>query len=180
MKISKPDDAERSGIHDPADLPKGLTTAEILTFLRKKSGYTLAEIGVIIHTSEGTLKGWASGRHCPPESRRLNLIRIFCAPDVPPSSRSRLAAHRAHGLTWDASKRKWKLRLTIDMGKKVVGKRIGQSMHTSDLEIAIEKRNAIVEAYQKLGLTVRISLQRRGHLATKNTPRTFSKSVTTK
>jgi DNA-binding transcriptional regulator YiaG len=145
-------------------LPKGLKTSEILHFLRKERGYTLAEIAEITHTSIGTVNDWSSGRHCPTESRRLNLIRIFSAPDVTPSRKARLAAHRAHGLTWDASKRIWKLRLTIDMGRKVVGKRISQSMRTADLELAIEKRNAVVAAYQKLGLTIRISLQKRGHL----------------
>lgn len=170
MKIPKPDDAESGESRPLRVLPKGLKTSEILVFLRKNSGYSLAEIAAITATPVETIRNWSRERNCPSESKHHDLIRIFSAPDVQPSRRSRLAAHRAHGLTWDASKRIWKLRLTIDMGQKVVGKRIGQSMHTSDLEIAIQKRNAIVEAYQKLGLTVRISLQRRGHLSTRNAP----------
>lgn len=150
-----------SGIHSPMVFGKGLKTSELLMILREKEGYTLAEIGVISTTPLGTLKGWSRGRHCPAESKRLELIRIFSSGQVTPSKRARGEMHRAHGLTWDKGKKNWKLRITLDMGEKIVGKRIQISMRTADREIAIAKRNATVAAYEKVGLRVRISLQKR-------------------
>jgi len=156
--------AKKSVIPSIQVLPTGLKTSEILAHLRKENGYTLKEIGLISNTPIGTLKSWAIGKHCPSESKRLTLIQIFSSPELKPSKRARAKMHRAHGLTWDGSKRNWKLRLTLDMGAKLVGKRIQISMKTADRQIAIEKRDATVAAYEKVGLKVRISLQNRAHL----------------
>jgi hypothetical protein len=69
--------------------------------------------------------------------------------------------NRLHGLSWDTSKRRWKLKLTIDMGSKIVGKRVQFSLPTSDTETAIRHRDAVIRGYEQLGLTVTTRRQAR-------------------
>jgi DNA-binding transcriptional regulator YiaG len=161
MKIFNVPQQKCGESHRLEALPKGLTTAEIIMFLRKNNGYTIKEIAAICAAPEDTVRNWSRGKNCPREAKRLEIIRIFSDESVTPSIKSRLAARRDHGLTWDSGKRVWKLRLTINIGDKVVGKRICQSMRTSQLEMAIEKRNAVVLAYEKLGLKISKRIQRK-------------------
>ncbi|MGC4013404.1 MAG: hypothetical protein QM755_02640 [Luteolibacter sp.] len=48
----------------------------------------------------------------------------------------------------------WCVRLTIDLGRLKVGRRIKVSLTTGDAEIAKQKRDLIIRAYQELGLTI--------------------------
>lgn len=73
-----------------------------------------------------------------------------------------------HHLFWDKQKQKWELRVTVDMGQKVVGKRIKIRFKAPDHFIATVKRDAILEAFKALGLKIRPRLQKpkdRGELA---------------
>lgn len=62
--------------------------------------------------------------------------------------------NRMHGLSWDTSKGTFRLRVTLDVGKKVVGKRLQFLLPTSDTHTAIVMRDSIIRGYQKLGLKV--------------------------
>lgn len=66
----------------------------------------------------------------------------------------------SHHLVWDKQKQRWTLRVTVDMGKQLVGKRVCVRFRAPDIFIAIVKRDAILEAFKALGLKIRPRLQK--------------------
>lgn len=70
------------------------------------------------------------------------------------------AARDDHHLIFDKQKG-WETRLTIDMGPKVVGKRIRVRLKTRDLEDAKARRDLVIGLCRKFGLTVRDRRQKK-------------------
>jgi hypothetical protein len=136
--------------------------AESLAVIKKSRGYSIEELrknagGV----PRSTLLYWLAGERTPQASRQAEVIALLSNPDNPPSVRLRLQLQRLHNLSWDRSKKSWKLRVTLDLGKKIVGKRITLVLKTADESLAIAKRDAVIAGYRKIGLTVRVRKQAR-------------------
>ena len=66
-----------------------------------------------------------------------------------------------HGLSWDAGKRRWKLRVTIDTGPKTVGRRVCVTIKSADPAVAIATKLGMLDAFRQLGLVVIQRIQKR-------------------
>jgi hypothetical protein len=66
----------------------------------------------------------------------------------------------SHHLVWDENKKRWSMRVTVDIGEKLCGKRVCVRFKAQDLHVATIKRDAIIEAFRALGLKIRPRMQR--------------------
>ena len=83
-----------------------------------------------------------------PQEKKIDI------PDPAPTG------YGSHHLVWEEKKQRWTLRVTVDMGAKVCGKRLCIRFRAPDRFIACVKRDAMIEALKALGLSIRPRLQK--------------------
>ncbi|MBK1884687.1 hypothetical protein JIN85_19910 [Luteolibacter pohnpeiensis] len=138
-----------------------LSFQQSLAAIREIRGYSLNECAILSRQLPRTFENWALGHRVPSGEIRSQVLQDLMRSANPPSRRRQTEMQRLHNLSWDKSKHSWKLRVTLDLGKKIVGKRLTVMLKTADEKIAIEKRDAILEGYKRVGLTVRVRKQKR-------------------
>jgi len=126
--------------------------------LRSIEGYTLDELVEITRNPRSTLTDWIAGRYKPTPSRIQRFKRDMEDPRTPISKRKA----EEHHLTFDKSKRRWVLRFTVDLGAKVVGRRITYRLkYAKTGRQAIMVRDELFAAYEAIGLKIRPRIQKR-------------------
>jgi hypothetical protein len=103
---------------------------------------------------------WEQGDSIPAELQQAAVLIALERSMHPPPKRKLDALAESHHLYWEKHKG-WMLRLTIDVGAKVIGKRVKVRLRTLVLDEAKQRRELVIASFRTLGLTVRPRVQRR-------------------
>lgn len=135
--------------------------SQAVSSARDVTGYTVAEMAILTHTPHRTIESWIAGMRVPSDVKQVIFLTTLLSKDAPPSKRKIAIMRDQHNLTWDASKRRWKMRLTIETGKKTVGMRKSAHIPATECHIAAMVRDLTASCLKQFGLTVRPRIQKR-------------------
>ncbi len=134
---------------------------ESFAALRKTLGLDQKTAAELVQVAERTVRRWESGTAEPPEIVQRTALDALRRGRKAPSKRRLDALAKSHHLHWEEHKG-WMLRLTINVGSKIVGKRVKVRLRTYALEEAKKRRELVIASYRTLGIKVQPRVQRRG------------------
>lgn len=135
--------------------------AQRIETVKIEKRFSLEEmVSILCPVSLDTLKGWLYRGKLPSTAMQEDVLARLAASKTPSKAMQRHLAD-IYGLTWEIGKHRWRLRLTVDMGRKIVGKRVTIDLGRMTAEEAISAREITIKAYQRIGLSVRCRVQAR-------------------
>ena len=120
---------------------------------RKARGFCQWKAGRAVSKSRCTINQWESGRFTPSKVIQEAVLREIRGSKEPPSFQFLRKAGRTHHIAWEKG-RGWFMRVTIQVGKKVVGKRIKVRLKTNDIQEAVRTRDVVLSSYKVMGFSV--------------------------
>lgn len=132
---------------------KNISFAQTLAALRDSRELTIFEIAEKVRKTKRTVDYWLAGTVVPDVATRQQVIAVLSDPCDTPSAVTRKRVAASHHLIWDKQKG-WEMRVTVEISKKVVGKRLRERLKTRNLAEAIARRDLIVANMKQLGLHI--------------------------
>jgi DNA-binding transcriptional regulator YiaG len=126
---------------------------------RKARRLTQKQAARLVPTTERTWRAWESGDTVPSRAIQRHVLNLLDMTGEPPGPRKMAALQRSHHLYFEQHKG-WFLRVTINVGAKVVGKRRKFRLYTKDETEARNRRLVVIGALRGLGLTFAERIQK--------------------
>jgi hypothetical protein len=144
---------EGKKLHISGRVEKKDSFAYILRAARKSRGFCQWRAGRAVSKSARSIKNWESGRFTPSEVVQAAILREIRGSKESPSFHYLRKAGRTHHIAWEKG-RGWFMRVTIQVGKKVVGRRIKVRLKTRDIDEAVRTRDVVLSSYKVMGFSV--------------------------
>lgn len=127
--------------------------AASLIAARKARGFTQRKAALIVSKTDQAISDWETGKYEPCLVTQNGVLAAIKESIQPPSLHFLRKAGRLHHISWEKD-RGWFLRVTIQVGKKVVGSRIKVRLRTYDINEAIRARDVVLSSYKVMGFSV--------------------------